>query len=59
MATPNKTPYRVELLGHTLRIVDAEGNDVELVGPVNHANRAKAEALASALAVKPLDLLRG
>jgi hypothetical protein len=59
MAKTKRSPYRVELLGHTLRVVDTEGNDVELVGPVNHANREKAEALASALAVKPLDLLRG
>ncbi len=41
--------YYVEVLGRTLRVVDADGNDVELMGEVNIANRRKAEKLAARL----------
>lgn len=46
---PELPAFSVECLGSTLRVVDAEGSDVELIGPVSIENRAKAEARASAL----------
>jgi hypothetical protein len=43
------TKYGVETLGNTVRVVDADGNDVVLVGPVSMATRHAAEAIAALL----------
>jgi hypothetical protein len=46
--TDEKKGYAVETLGHAIRVVDAEGNDVALVGEVSIENAHTARLFAAA-----------